>query len=98
MNSTIRAEDEVRAAVAELLGTAPQEVPGDARLVDLGLTSLQVMRLGSRWRRAGIRVKYQDLAAEPTVNAWARLVSENAENAENTENTENAENSGNGER
>ncbi|MGW5605391.1 phosphopantetheine-binding protein [Streptomyces sp. NPDC003753] len=95
MNSTTRAEDEVRAAVAELLGTAPQEVPGDARLVDLGLTSLQVMRLGSRWRRAGIRVKYQDLAAEPTVNAWARLVSENAENSGNSGDSGN---SGNGER
>jgi aryl carrier-like protein len=88
MNSTTEAEDEVRAAVAELLGTAPQEVPGDARLVDLGLTSLQVMRLGSRWRRAGIRVKYQDLAAEPTVNAWARLVSENSGNSRNSGNRE----------
>ncbi|MEH1127370.1 phosphopantetheine-binding protein [Micromonospora sp. CPCC 206061] len=64
--------DVLRAAVAEILGTAPDAVPDDANLVRLGLDSLGMLRLANRVRRAGIRVSFKGMATEPTLAAWAR--------------------------
>ncbi|WP_328491424.1 phosphopantetheine-binding protein [Streptomyces sp. NBC_00414] len=64
--------DQVRSAVAALIGTAPQDIPGDANLVFLGLGSLDVMRLSSRWRREGLPVEFEVLTADPTIDNWVR--------------------------
>lgn len=64
--------DELRALVAELIGSEPSAVPLDANLNQLGVDSLGMMRLANRWRRAGIRVSFKELAAEPTLAAWQR--------------------------
>ncbi|GAA3412588.1 phosphopantetheine-binding protein [Streptosporangium vulgare] len=64
--------DDLRQAVATIIGTEPGEITGDANLVFLGLGSLEMMRLVTRWRRQGIAVEFGELAAEPTVEAWQR--------------------------
>ncbi|MFE7977405.1 phosphopantetheine-binding protein [Streptomyces shenzhenensis] len=64
--------DEIRGVVAALLGTDPQNIPGDTNLVLLGLGSLEVMRLSSRWRREGLPVEFEVLVAAPTIDSWAR--------------------------
>ncbi|MFF3767057.1 phosphopantetheine-binding protein [Streptomyces sp. NPDC001922] len=66
--------DEIREAVAALLGAAAADIPDDANLVRLGLTSLDVMRLSGRWRRGGIPAKFETLVADPTVSGWARHI------------------------
>jgi aryl carrier-like protein len=66
--------DELRAAVAAIIGCEPGAVRDDANLIHLGIDSLGVMRLVNRWRRAGIRVSARDLAAEPTLVAWHRRI------------------------
>ncbi|MER5550624.1 amino acid adenylation domain-containing protein [Streptomyces sp. NPDC002793] len=67
---------EVREAVARALQLAPQELDGDRDLYELGLDSLTLMALAGEWRRGGSTVTFQDLANEPTLRAWARLVGE----------------------
>ncbi|BBB00124.1 hypothetical protein RVR_7041 [Actinacidiphila reveromycinica] len=67
---------EVREAAAKIMGITPEEIDDDANLVMLGLGSLQVMRMSSRWRRAGTPVDFDTLVAEPTVRAWAAHVAQ----------------------
>ena len=62
--------DELRASIAALTGADPADLTGDANLVYLGLGSLEIMRLVTRWRRAGIAVEFRALAAAPTIGAW----------------------------
>ncbi|MFI6704144.1 phosphopantetheine-binding protein [Streptomyces sp. NPDC050509] len=64
--------DEIRSAVAALLDTDPGAIAGDDNLALLGLGSLDVMRLSSRWRRAGVPVEFEVLVADPTIDGWAR--------------------------
>ncbi|OPC79595.1 hypothetical protein B4N89_00310 [Embleya scabrispora] len=60
----------LREAVAAVIGTDPDNLRGDQNLVLLGLGSLEMMRLVNQWRRLGLRVAFQDLAARPTLDAW----------------------------
>jgi aryl carrier-like protein len=66
--------EELRSVLADLIGITPTEIEDDANLINLGLESLQVMRLATKWRRAGLRVAFGDLAADPTYAAWNELI------------------------
>ncbi|WP_460530809.1 phosphopantetheine-binding protein [Flindersiella endophytica] len=66
-------------AVAEMIGAEPGDIAMDANLVHLGVDSLGMMRLANRWRRAGIRVPFRELAADPTLAAWQRFLDSKAE-------------------
>lgn len=76
MSSPKDTVDTVTATVAEFLGMDPATIPGDANLVLLGLRSLDVMRLSSRWRRDGIPVEFDVLVADPTLDGWRRHIDE----------------------
>jgi aryl carrier-like protein len=62
--------DDLRQAVATMIGAAPDDLGPDDNLVYLGLGSLEMMRLATRWRRAGIAVDFTRLADNPTLRAW----------------------------
>jgi aryl carrier-like protein len=63
-------ESELRAAIGPLLGIAPEAIEPDANLVVLGLSSLEIMRLVSTWRRKKIPVEFEQLIATPTLAGW----------------------------
>ncbi|GAA3636419.1 phosphopantetheine-binding protein [Streptomyces chitinivorans] len=65
-------EGELRQEVAAAAGLSPEAVPGDANLVHLGLGSLEMMRLVTRWRRQGVPADFAELAGSPTLEAWHR--------------------------
>lgn len=44
-------------------------------LLELGLDSLQIMRLINKWRKKGIRVQFGDLIENPTFKNWWELIS-----------------------
>ncbi len=67
--------DEIRAQVADLLGTDAGAVDPEADLVGQGLDSIRMMSLAGQWRRQGLDVDFAALTAEPTVAAWSALVS-----------------------
>jgi len=64
----------LRALVAELLEEEPAEITDEANLFELGLESITLMRLVSRWRGEGRDVSFAALAAEPTIDGWSRLL------------------------
>jgi mycobactin phenyloxazoline synthetase len=77
---------DIRAEVAELLGVSADTVDPGGNLISQGLDSIRMMSLAGRWRRNGIAVDFAALAAEPTIEAWALLVSESQpDNAIDTE-------------
>ncbi len=71
------AADDLRRVVADLIGADPEGIAGDANLVFLGLGSLEMMRLATRWRREGYTVPFAELATEPTLDRWAALLAAN---------------------
>jgi len=73
---------DIRAEVAELLGVNADTVDPAGNLISQGLDSIRMMTLAGRWRRDGIAVDFASLAAEPTIEAWASLVSAGGGNAE----------------
>ncbi|MFG2813192.1 MULTISPECIES: phosphopantetheine-binding protein [unclassified Streptomyces] len=66
--------EELRAALADLIGVSPSEIEDDANLIQLGLESLQMMRLVTKWRRAGLAVTFGELTGTPTFAAWNERV------------------------
>ncbi|HEY1178916.1 MAG TPA: isochorismatase family protein [Phytomonospora sp.] len=63
---------EVRAEVAALLD---EPVDDDESLVDAGLDSIRVMTLVESWKARGLRVAFADLADDPTVEGFHRVLS-----------------------
>lgn len=68
-------KSEVRDAVAAAIGVPPESVGYDDDLVGLGMHSMQLMKLSATWRKQGLDVRSSQLALEPTITAWARLLS-----------------------
>lgn len=62
---------ELKAAVAALIKRDPDDIPDEANLVQLGLTSMHLMQLTNGWRRAGMVVKFSELANNPTIAGWS---------------------------
>ncbi|WP_199440250.1 phosphopantetheine-binding protein [Umezawaea beigongshangensis] len=63
-------ERQLRELVAPLINTRPEDIPGGANLIMLGLSSLDLMRLVGRWRRERVPVVFEELAATPTLDGW----------------------------
>ncbi|GAA4004516.1 hypothetical protein GCM10022247_26930 [Allokutzneria multivorans] len=63
-------ELELRETLAAVLNRPTREIAGDANLVLLGISSLEIMRLVSRWRRQKLPVSFEALVTEPTLDQW----------------------------
>ncbi|WP_280399515.1 phosphopantetheine-binding protein [Nocardia carnea] len=56
--------------LVEVLFVEPAELAADTDLADLGLDSLRLTTLIERWRAAGLRIGFAELAEEPVLGAW----------------------------
>jgi mycobactin phenyloxazoline synthetase len=68
--------EQLQRTVANLIEEEPESIEPDMNLFSLGLDSIDLMQLVGRWRRAGIKVNFAELAKNPTISAWSRLVPE----------------------
>ena len=66
--------ERLRDDVAEVLGEEPGGFADDENLIDRGLDSIRLMSLATKWREDGFEAGYLDLAQEPTVAAWWKLL------------------------
>ncbi|WP_435149175.1 amino acid adenylation domain-containing protein [Micromonospora aurantiaca (nom. illeg.)] len=66
--------DRVRADIGAAVGDTEALDASDGDLIACGLDSLKVMRLASRWRAAGVDVKYAELMERPTLAGWMDLL------------------------
>ncbi|NEW30001.1 non-ribosomal peptide synthetase [Nocardia cyriacigeorgica] len=65
---------EVREIVAAAIGVPPESVGYDDDLVSLGMHSMMLMQLSAKWRKRGYEVRSSELALEPTIEAWTRML------------------------
>ncbi|MGW6010625.1 phosphopantetheine-binding protein [Streptomyces sp. NPDC055210] len=65
--------EELRGVLARTIGLPADRIDDRHNLVELGLGSLELMRLITRWRRQGLHLDYGELSAEPTVDGWWRF-------------------------
>ncbi|GLZ42192.1 salicylate synthase [Actinokineospora sp. NBRC 105648] len=68
----------LRHVVAELTDEEPEAIDAHANLFELGLESIALMRMVGTWRRAGIEVNFAELAGNPTLDGWSKLLVERA--------------------
>ncbi|MCW7539440.1 isochorismatase family protein [Aquabacterium sp. A7-Y] len=61
----------LRHQVAEVLGSAPEEVDPAVSLLEQGMDSIRLMTLVERFRAAGHSVGFVELAEAPTLLQWA---------------------------
>ncbi|WP_458122410.1 isochorismatase family protein [Paenibacillus sp. Z6-24] len=65
----------IRDKVAAMLGERPERLTDEDDLVQLwGLDSIRIMTLSEQWRREGMEVSFMELAEQPVLSAWARLL------------------------
>lgn len=55
------------------------DIKEDDNLLELGLSSIQIMKLVSKWRANGRKCSFAKLISNPTVREWERLLSEQSE-------------------
>lgn len=70
----VRDPETLRQEVSRLLGTELRPADDDVNLFELGLQSMQLMRLINRVNRAGARVDFKRLSADPRLSAWYELL------------------------
>jgi bifunctional isochorismate lyase/aryl carrier protein len=68
--------DEFKTHIISLLDEADDEFTADDSLLDYGLDSVQVMQLINKWSKTGLNISFVELAKNPTVNGWWKLVSD----------------------
>lgn len=65
--------ERMRQDIAKLLHESPDQIEDDDNLMDLGLDSMRIMKLASRWRAAGASMEFSDMAAQATLTHWWSL-------------------------
>jgi len=67
--------DELRRDISGILEEPEAaEFAADEDLLDLGLDSMRMMTLVTRWNQRGIEVGFVELVEEPTLEAWLALL------------------------
>ncbi|MDA2814422.1 phosphopantetheine-binding protein [Nocardiopsis sp. RSe5-2] len=67
--------ERVRADVESVLEEEPGTLADDEDLLDRGMDSIRLMSLVEKWRTDGASTDFVELAEDPTIAAWARLLS-----------------------
>lgn len=67
--------DGIRASVAEMLAVGVDTIGAEDNLLMLGVDSIKLMGLASRWQRHGVEVPFVELAENPTAAHWSKLLS-----------------------
>ncbi|MCT4687856.1 non-ribosomal peptide synthetase [Vallitalea sp.] len=76
MNDIIYSYDNIKEDINKMLGE-PIDFSASQNLLELGLSSLQIMRLANVWRRKGVRITFVDLISKPYLDKWYELINKN---------------------
>ncbi|MFN2744572.1 MULTISPECIES: isochorismatase family protein [Bacillus] len=72
-------KQKIREQIAALLYESPDDITDNENLIFRGLDSVRMMSLAERWRSNGAEVTFVELAEEPTIENWWRLLSSSKE-------------------
>lgn len=65
--------ERMRQDIARILNEDPADIANDDNLIELGLDSMRLMTLSSRWSDDGVYLEFSELAAEATLDHWWTL-------------------------
>ncbi len=71
--------EELESQVKKLLNIK-SNIDEKQNLLELGLSSLQMMRLISTWKKSEFKIKFTDLISNPTLKNWLKLLNESSIN------------------
>ena len=72
--------EDVRDAAAHALGlVSAAQISDDENLLESGMDSLRMMRLAGAMRAGGYDIPLRQLAKNPTINGWYRLIAEQSD-------------------
>lgn len=60
--------------VLQFIAEDEGEVDSDGNLMDYGLDSVQVMSLIAKWEKLGLKIQFEELAKEASLNAWWSVI------------------------
>ena len=66
--------ERMRADIAAMLHEDPADILNDDNLMDLGLDSMRAMTLASRWREAGAKIEFAEMAENASLEHWWAIV------------------------
>ncbi|WP_304943355.1 condensation domain-containing protein, partial [Vallitalea guaymasensis] len=69
MNDIIYSYENIKEDINKMLGE-PIDFSASQNLLELGLSSLQIMRLANVWRRKGVRITFVNLISKPYLDKW----------------------------
>lgn len=69
-------KEELKKDVEEL-STGNLPIDENTSLIKFGLESLQVMKILAKWMKAGYKVSFSTLMAQPTIESWSNLLFQN---------------------
>ncbi|RJE89169.1 isochorismatase [Paracoccus onubensis] len=75
MTETLTDADWLQARVTELIEDEDSIDPEES-LIFYGLDSIRIMTLAGELKERGIQVSFEELARNPTLNAWSELIRE----------------------
>ena len=80
MSSTSLTLEDMRRQIAAILDLPISSVEDGVNLLDLGLDSMRMMELATRWSdNSDLYVDFASLAEHPEIRTWWTLVSDRAE-------------------
>ncbi|VUX11535.1 non-ribosomal peptide synthetase [Dorea formicigenerans] len=65
--------EQIEKSVQEILNIY-SNIPYEKNLLELGLSSIQIMQLTSRWRKEGYICTFAQLISQPTIQSWKTLL------------------------
>lgn len=74
VEAPITSREGLRAWVAAALNCSPEAIDENDSLIELGLSSLMMMRLPVMLKKQGISIKLADMLKDATVASWVRLM------------------------
>lgn len=77
--------DRMRQDIADILHEDAAYIGNDDNLIELGLDSMRMMTLSSRWNEAGVYLEFSELASTATLAHWWTLAERILENSADTE-------------
>lgn len=67
-------KEQIKQELGTMLGLS-EKMEEDANLLEMGLSSVQIMQLSGRWRKLGYRCRFGELIQNPSVQGWEAILS-----------------------
>ena len=75
----------MRQDIADILHEDAADIGNDDNLIELGLDSMRMMTLSSRWNEAGVYLEFSEMASIATLTHWWTVAQRILENSADTD-------------